>query len=185
MATCLAVPALPTLGLESLDAVLELICHLPRFRDCIFYLLLRALVANVVQGACVQVGNAVHIVVVRAQEVLHVGHLSNPITKYKHRPERGYTRKEWVETHLGPESVHVDSTTRGGPIAAVGVAVIIARVHRGHLVAVGVVVLLRIRIGPPRLVTAPSTTSAVVIITSSRSFVRITNVKLSTGNSVG
>jgi hypothetical protein len=133
----------------------------------------------------VQVGNAVHIVVVRAREVLHVGHLSNPITKYKRQLERGGTRKERDETNLGPESVHVDSTIRGGTIAAVDIAVIIARIHRGHLVAVGVVVLLRKRIGPPALVTAPSTTSAVVITTSSRSTVRVTSGKLSTGNSVG
>lgn len=90
-------------------------------------------------------------------------------TKHNRQLERGNTRKQRAETHLIPESVHVESTTRGGTIAAVYVAVVVARVHGGHLVAVGVVVLLRIRIGSSGLVTAPSTTGAVVVTTSSRS----------------
>lgn len=137
------------MGLKSLDAVLELVRHLPCLGDCIFYLLLHALVANVVQGARVEFGNAVHIVVVRAQEVLHVGHLSIPITKYKRTFERGGTWKERAETHLVPETVHIDCTTRGGTKTVVNVTVVIARVHTGHLVAVRVVVLLRIGIGSP------------------------------------
>jgi hypothetical protein len=92
---------------------------------------------------------------------------------------------EKAETHLVPESIHIKSTTRSSTIAVVNVAVIIARVHRGHLVAVGVVVLLCIGIGTPALVTTPSTASAIIIVTTSRSTVRVTSGKLSTDNSTG
>jgi len=63
--------------------------------------------------------------------------------------------------HLVPESVHIDSTPRGGPVAAVPVDGVAARVHGSHLVAVGIIVVLSgIGIGGSALVPAPCITSA-------------------------
>jgi hypothetical protein len=67
--------------------------------------------------------------------------------------------------HLVPEGVHI---TRSG--AGVRVAGAITRVHDSHFVAVGIVLVIEIR--PPP---TPSTTSAVVTITSSRFTVGVTS----------